>query len=111
MFFTVIKGLLSLAIIYGATYVGKKAPSLAGLIGVMPLTGMLAFIWLCIENKSRQDLMTEYSKGAFWGILPSLAFFAALLFGIKYGLPVWAAISAAMVIWIGGAVIHQYWLG
>lgn len=104
---TIVKAVLSLAIIFVATYVGKKAPSLAGLIGVMPLTGLLVFIWLCIENKDAQQIMLGYSRGALWGVLPSLAFFAMLFLAIRYGLPAWAAIGAAMLVWVVGAIIHQ----
>jgi len=36
-----LKILISLAIILAATAIGKRLPSTAGLIGVMPLTGAL----------------------------------------------------------------------
>lgn len=46
-----LKVILSVAIILAATGVGKKLPSIAGLVGVMPLTGTLVLIWMYIENK------------------------------------------------------------
>lgn len=111
MTMTIVKAIVSLAIIFGATYVGKKMPTLAGLIGVMPLTGLLVLVWLCIENPDSKDIMLGYSRGAFWGVLPSLAFFATLFACVKLGLPIWGSILAAMAVWILGAVIHQYLLG
>ncbi len=46
-----LKVCLSIAIILIATAVGKKLPSTAGLVGVMPLTGALVLVWMYIENK------------------------------------------------------------
>jgi hypothetical protein len=40
----VLKIALSLAIILTATAVGRKWPALAGLVGVMPLTGALVLV-------------------------------------------------------------------
>ncbi|MGD8561301.1 MAG: hypothetical protein PVG03_02145 [Desulfarculaceae bacterium] len=39
-----IKVLLSVGIILAATAVGKRFPSTAGLLGVMPLTGALVLV-------------------------------------------------------------------
>ena len=41
-----IKLLVSIALILLCTSIGKKLPSLAGLIAVMPLTGLIVLIWL-----------------------------------------------------------------
>jgi hypothetical protein len=47
------------AIILGATAIGKKLPSTAGLIGVMPLTGALVLVWMYLENKGDSNLITH----------------------------------------------------
>jgi hypothetical protein len=41
-----IKIVISVAIILAATAIGKKLPSTAGLIGVMPLTGASVLVWM-----------------------------------------------------------------
>jgi hypothetical protein len=41
-----IKIVLSVTIILVATAIAKRVPSLAGLIGVMPLTGALILVWV-----------------------------------------------------------------
>ncbi len=46
-----IKAILSLSIILVATAIGKRLPSTAGLIGVMPLTGALVLVWMYLENR------------------------------------------------------------
>ena len=46
-----IKAILSVVIILIATAIGKKLPSAAGLIGVMPLTGALVLVWMYVESE------------------------------------------------------------
>ncbi len=47
---TLIKAIISVIIILIATEIGKRIPSAAGLIGVMPLTGALVLVWIYLEN-------------------------------------------------------------
>jgi len=54
---TIFKLIISLVVILIATQVGKKVPTLAGLIGTMPLTGALIFIWLYIDNKNSPEVL------------------------------------------------------
>jgi hypothetical protein len=51
-----IKVALSVIIILAATAIGKKLPSAAGLIGVMPLTGALVLAWMYLENRGEWEL-------------------------------------------------------
>jgi hypothetical protein len=51
-----IKVALSVIIILAATAIGKKLPSAAGLIGVMPLTGPLGLAWMYLENRGEREL-------------------------------------------------------
>jgi len=71
----IVKLIISLIIILICTYLGKKMPSLSGLIATMPLTGLLVLIWLYAENKKDYSLLTKYTTGALWGIIPSILFF------------------------------------
>ena len=72
----VIKLLISVGIIILCTQVGRKLPTLAGLIAVMPLTGLLVLLWLYSDNPGNFVLLSDYTKGALWGIGPSILFFA-----------------------------------
>ncbi len=103
-----IKIILSVAIILIATAVGKKMPSAAGLIGVMPLTGALVLVWMYVENKGNPEIMHDFAKGALWGILPSILFFlvALLCFKKHFSLP--AVIVSSFGVWLIAAFIHQW---
>ncbi len=53
-----IKLLISVGIIIFCTQIGRKLPSLAGLIAVMPLTGVIVLLWLYSDNPGNFNLMT-----------------------------------------------------
>ena len=105
---TLIKVVLSVAIILAATTIGKKMPSTAGLVGVMPLTGALVLVWMYLENKGDPEVMQAFTKGALWGILPSILFFlvAFLCFKKEFSLPL--VIAASFGVWLVAAFVHQW---
>ena len=98
---------ISLAIILFATWIGKKFPSLAGLIATMPLTGVIVLIWLYSDNKADYAILTKYTTGALWGILPSILFFLTAFFCFKKQTPFPVILILSFIIWILGAVAHQ----
>ena len=102
-----LKVILSVAIILIATAVGKRIPSLAGLLGVMPLTGALVLVWVYIENRGDSRIMLEFSKGALWGILPSILFFLVALVCFRKGLSLPLVLVCSFGIWLAGAFVHQ----
>ncbi len=106
----VIKIILSLAIILAATAVVRRTPSLAGLIGVMPLTGALVFVWLYLENKADTKLLLDSARGSVWGLIPSIGFFVVLYLLLKNGVSFPFAFGLSFLVWIAGAVVHQYFL-
>ena len=111
MWQTLIKAVITLGIVLGCTALGKKWPSLAGLIATMPLTALLVLIWLNLDTGGDNRLMQDYTRGVIWGIVPSILFFvvAYVCFRRQLSLPVVLVISYA--VWIVGAVVHQKLLG
>lgn len=105
-----LKVCLSVAIILVATAIGKKLPSTAGLVGVMPLTGALVLVWMYIENKGDPGVMQEFSKGALWGMVPSILFFvmAFICFRKALSLPIVLVLSFGA--WLVAAILHQWFL-
>ena len=107
----ILKLSISLAVIIFCTQIGKRFPSLGGLIATMPLTGLLVLVWLYSDNPGNYDLMVKYTKGALWGILPSILFFlvAYLCFERHFSLTI--VLIASFGIWLVGAFVHQLILG
>ena len=105
-----IKLLISLSVIIFCTQIGRKLPTLAGLIAVMPLTGLIVLVWLYIDNPGDFALMLNYTKGALWGILPSVLFFLVAFLCFRRQLPIWIVLSGSFAVWIIAAFIHQWLL-
>lgn len=103
-----IKIVISVVIILAATAIGKKLPSTAGLIGVMPLTGALVLIWIYIENEGNQRVMQNFTRGALWGIIPSVLFFLVALFCFKKNLSLPVVLASSFGAWLAAAFLHQW---
>jgi uncharacterized membrane protein (GlpM family) len=103
-----IKIIISVAIILIATGLAKKFPSLAGLIAVMPLTGALVLVWVYLENSGNTEVMQALTKGALWGILPSILFFLVVLLCLKKEMPLPLMLAASFGLWLLAAFIHQW---
>ncbi|MHC4595738.1 MAG: DUF3147 family protein [Planctomycetota bacterium] len=106
----VIKLLVSICVIVFCTQIGRKLPTLAGLIAVMPLTGLIVLIWLALDNPGNFNLMTDYTKGALWGIVPSILFFLVAFICFRKQLSLWLVLCAGFAVWFVAAFIHQWLL-
>ncbi len=105
-----IKTIISLTVILIATAIGKRLPALSGLIAVMPLTGMLVLVWLHLDSGGDPEVMRGYTKGALWGILPTILFFLAASLCYKKRLSLHAILLIGFSVWLAGAFIHQFFL-
>lgn len=76
----------------------------------MPLTGALVFIWMYMENKGDPEIMQEFTKGALWGILPSMLFFFVILLCLRKHLSLPVVLVSSFGAWLGAAIIHQWFL-
>ncbi|RNC67357.1 MAG: DUF3147 family protein [Desulfuromonadales bacterium] len=107
---TFIKALISLAIIIACARIGKRFPTLGGLIATMPLTSLLVLLWLWSDAPGDYRLMEGYTKGVLWGIIPTILFFAVAHFLFRRQLPLGVVLGASFAVWLGGAAVHQYFL-
>jgi uncharacterized membrane protein (GlpM family) len=105
-----IKIALSVVVILAATAIGKKLPTTAGLIGVMPLTGALVLVGMYLESEGDAGVMQQFAKGALWGIVPSILFFVVALLCFKRGFPLSIVLVSSFGAWLGAALVHQWLL-
>lgn len=103
-----IKVFISLIVILVATAVGKKLPSLAGLIGVMPLTGALVLVWIYLENRGDPAVMQPFTRGAIFGMIPTALFFLTALMCFRHHFSLPATLAAGFAVWLAAALIHQW---
>ncbi len=71
------KTLISAVIIAIISTISKKYPGIGGLIASIPLTSLIAMIWLYQETQDTQKVIT-LSNSIFLMIFPSLIFFLVL---------------------------------
>lgn len=78
----IIKTLVSAVIIAVISIVSRRFPGLGGLIASLPLTSILAMIWLYQDTQDVQKVIS-LSNSIFWMVIPSLSFFIVLPYLIK----------------------------
>ena len=104
------KLLISVFIIIVCTQAGRKAPSLAGLIAVMPLASLIVLVWLYADNPGNFGLLTEYTKGALLGIIPTVLFFLTAFMCFRKQMSLWMVLCASFAVWLIASAVHQWLL-
>ena len=99
MLYYALKIAISAAIIVAITEIAKRHSGIAALVAALPLTSLLAFVWMHVEGASSAAI-GDLSTQVFWLVLPSLVLFLALPVLLKYGLNFWLSlgISAAATV-------------
>jgi uncharacterized membrane protein (GlpM family) len=86
MILYLIKVLVSALIIVAVTELSKRGGTFwGGLLASLPLTSLLAFLWLYGETRDLTKI-ASLSWNIFWLVLPSLTLFVALPLLLKRGL-------------------------
>jgi hypothetical protein len=87
-----IKVLVSAVIIATVSEVARRSTMFGALIASLPLTSLLALVWLYQETKSAERV-AALSTDILWLVLPSLVFFIALPILIRRGFNVYPALA------------------
>lgn len=75
---------ISVAILVAVSEIAKRHSGIAALLAALPLTSLLAFVWLHVEGSSNASI-AELSMQVFWLVLPSLVLFVLLPVLRKFG--------------------------
>lgn len=70
----VVKVLLTALIVAGISALAKQTTLLAAVLASLPLTSILALIWMQVEGQPAENMMV-LSRQIFWLVIPSLLFF------------------------------------
>ncbi len=106
----VIKLALAVLIIVLCAQIARARPTLAGLIAVMPLTGLIVMLWVYSDCQGDAVRMGRYTLGAVWGILPSIVFFGSAYMCFRKGMSLGWVLGVSSMMWILAALVHQYFL-
>lgn len=107
--FFIVKVTVSALIIAGVSELAKRMPSLGGLIAAMPLTTLLALIWLYADTGDYQ-LAHTFTRSVLFGIIPTIFFFITALYLFKRGISFITLLLLSFIVFLGAAAVHQYFL-
>ena len=89
-----LKILLSATVLVAISEIAKRSSALAALLASLPLTSLLAFVWMQAEGAS-PGAIAELSGQIFWLVLPSLVLFLLLPWLLRQGFGFWPALGLA----------------
>ena len=94
MLYYTFKVLVSALLIVAITEIAKRSSGFTALVASLPLTSLLAFIWLHVEGTPASEI-AGLSGQIFWLVLPSLALFVLLPLLLRQGLGFWLSLGLA----------------
>lgn len=100
-----IKTIVSALIIATISTVSKKLPTFGAIIASLPLTSILAMIWLYQDTKDVNKVI-ELSTAIFWIVIPSLIFFIALPILLKRNINFYPSLLISSIIMICSYYIY-----
>jgi hypothetical protein len=100
MTYYLIKLFLSAAVIVAVTEVSKRSSLVGGLLASLPLTSLLAMVWLYVDTRDAAKVRA-LSTSILWLVLPSLVLFLVLPLLLKRGVHFYASVGLAMLAMLG----------
>ncbi|OYW25649.1 MAG: hypothetical protein B7Z49_00855 [Hydrogenophilales bacterium 12-63-5] len=85
---------LSALILVAVAEVAKRSTFWAAALASLPLTSLLAFVWLYLDTGDVQKV-TALAGGIFWLVLPSLLLFVLLPILLRLGWGFWASLAVS----------------
>jgi hypothetical protein len=95
MFYYAIKVIASALVIVAVSEIAKRSTAFAAFVASLPLTSLLAFVWLRIDGEEPAKI-AALSGQIFWLIIPSLVLFPMLPLLVRYGLGFWTSLCLSI---------------
>jgi hypothetical protein len=89
-----IKVLLTALVVVSVSEIARRSSLWAAVLASLPLTSLLAFVWLFLETGDYQRV-AALSQGIFWLVIPSLPLFVLLPVLLRAGLNFWVSLGIA----------------
>jgi F0F1-type ATP synthase assembly protein I len=100
----VIKALVSGLLIAAASEVARRSPGWGGLIASLPLTSLLAMLWLWRDGGDATRI-AEFATGATLYVIASLPAFAALALLLRRGVTIPVGMAVFVAIGFAGYLV------
>ena len=95
---------LTAVVVVAVAEVAKRSSFWAAALASLPLTSLLAFVWLYLESGDTQRV-AALSQGVFWLVIPSLPLFLLLPALLRSGMGFWLSLAASCVVTAGAYVV------
>lgn len=92
----VIKVAITAMVVVAVSEIAKRSSFWAAALVSLPLTSVLAFIWLYIDTGDTARVAT-LSNSIFWLVIPSLVMFLVLPFLLRAGWSFWPSLASSAV--------------
>ncbi len=110
MTYTILKFAISAAILVAVSEISKRSSFIGGLVASLPLTSLLAMIWLWRDTHDSGKI-AALSTSIFWLVLPSLVLFIALPWLLKRGITFWPSLGVSVVAMLASYGVMVFGLG
>ena len=104
MIYYLVKIAVTTVLIVAISEIAKRSSFIAAILASIPLTSVLAMLWLYIDTKDSEKV-SALSTGVFWLVLPSLVLFVALPVLLKQGLNFYLSIGISISL-----TVFSYWI-
>ena len=110
--YTIIKIIFTALVIVIISEIAKRSTLIAGIVASIPLTSLLAFMWLYFDTHDPYSIR-DLSRNILLMIPPSLTFFIALYSLIGWDISFYSSISisilfTAFVYWIYFIILESF---
>jgi hypothetical protein len=105
-----LKIIITAFVVTGISELGKRFTTFGAILASLPLTSILAFIWLYRDTNDKQKVI-DLSYGIFWMVIPSLLFFLVLPLFLKKGVGFGWAMFFSCIIMVAFYSLYIYILG
>lgn len=95
MLYMALKVGISALVIVAVAEIAKRSSGVAALLAALPMTSLLAFVWLRIDGMEPEHI-AALSGQIFWLVLPSLVLFLLLPVLIRLGVEFWLSLTLSV---------------
>ena len=104
----ILKVAVTAVAVVAVSEIAKRSPVWAALLASLPLTSLLAFVWL-YRDTGEPERVAALAQGIFWLVLPSLVLFVSLPLLLRAGWGFWASLMSSCVA-TAAAYLAMVWI-
>lgn len=103
-----VKVAVTVTVVVAVAEISKRSSFWGALLASLPLTSLLAFVWLYADTGNTQQV-ANLARGIFWLVLASLPLFAILPALLGAGWHFWPSLAVSSLVTVG-AYFALVWL-